>query len=259
MKKITSLSNKQLRIVRDLIKKPRLRRELGLFVSEGERLCMEIPAEYIDSIFLSEDYRGQIPEGFSELEKAGRVYQLLPELMRQISDTKTSQGILCLARMKKPEKLRGNFFLLLETIQDPGNLGTIFRTAEAAGVSGIIMNRECVDVYSPKVVRSTMGSLYRMPFVITAELPAVVDSLKKRGVTVYAAQLDGERMHYDCDFSAPTAFLIGNEGNGLSEEISAGASEHIRIPMEGGVESLNAATAATVLMYETLRQRRTAG
>lgn len=255
MKVITSLSNKYVREARDLLKKPRLRRECRLFVAEGERLCGEIPAERIERIFLTEDYAGRLPQGFSQIESAGRVYRLSRMLMEQISDTKTSQGILCVVRMKEAEKLRGDFFLLLETIQDPGNLGTMFRTAEAAGVTGIVMDQGCADVYSPKVVRATMGALYRMPFRIVEDLPAAVEQLKARGVRVYAAHLKAERSCYSYSFRTPTAFLIGNEGSGLSTALAERATDYLRIPMEGDAESLNAAAAAAVLLYETLRQR----
>ncbi len=255
MNKITSISNKYLKQVRDLQKKAKARRDSRLFIAEGERLCEEIPEGYIERIFLAEGYKGRLPKAFSTLEESGRVFEIPRDLMSQLSDTKTSQGILSVVRMKEAEKLKGDFFLLLETIQDPGNLGTMFHTAEAAGVSGIIMNRDCVDVYSPKVVRSTMGALYRMPFRIVEDMPKTVDLLKERGVSVYAAHLKGEKRHFDCDFRNPTAFLIGNEGNGLSDELAEKATDYLRIPMMGSVESLNAAVAATVLMYETLRQR----
>lgn len=256
MKKISSASNKYVREIRDLLRKSRSRREAQCFVAEGERLCEEIPEEFIQRMFLSEGYKGRLPRGFSRLEKEGEVYELPRELMAQLSDTKTSQGILCIVKMKAQGKLSGDFFLLLENIQDPGNLGTMLRTAEAAGVTGIIMNRGCVDIYSPKVVRSTMGALYRMPFRVVEDLGEVVEKLKSLNVQVYAAHLKGEKSCYDLDFRTPTAFLIGNEGNGLSEELAAKATDYLQIPMKGAVESLNAAAAATVLMYETLRQRR---
>jgi TrmH family RNA methyltransferase len=134
-------------------------------------------------------------------------------------------------------------------------MGTIFRTAEAAGVNGIIMNRECVDLYSPKVVRSTMGAMFRMPFLIVPDLQEEVRRLKSEGVQVYAAHLKGTKNHFQFDYHTPTAFMIGNEGNGLSDELSSLADQYLRIPMHGKTESLNAAVAATVLMYEVLRQR----
>jgi TrmH family RNA methyltransferase len=133
-------------------------------------------------------------------------------------------------------------------------MGTILRTAEGAGVTGIIMNRGTVDPYNPKVIRSTMGAAFRLPFVIVDDLAEAIDQMKRCGVTVYAAHLDG-KVFYEYDYKGGTAFLIGNEGNGLTKEISDKADQLIQIPMKGQVESLNAAIASTVLMYEVMRQR----
>lgn len=253
MIRITSTGNKAVKEVRELIKKAKVRREKGLFVAEGERLCAEIPEDRIEEIFLADGYHGRMPAGISEDDP--RILTVSLEVMEAMSDTKTSQGILCVVRQKTYERLQGDFFMILENLQDPGNMGTIFRTAEAAGVNGIIMNRECVDLYSPKVVRSTMGAMFRMPFLIVPDLQEEVRRLKSEGVQVYAAHLKGTKNHFQFDYHTPTAFMIGNEGNGLSDELSSLADQYLRIPMHGKTESLNAAVAATVLMYEVLRQR----
>ena len=147
------------------------------------------------------------------------------------------------------------FILVLEKLQDPGNLGTIIRTAEAAGVTGIMISRDSADIYNPKTIRSTMGALFRMRIYISDDLVRDMAELKEKGIVVYAMHLDGEEF-YDKDFRKPSAFLIGNEGNGLSDELSAAADEKMRIPMLGKVESLNAAISASVVSYEVLRQRR---
>ena len=146
--------------------------------------------------------------------------------------------------------------LVLDNLQDPGNLGTIFRTAEAAGVTGIILSSDCVDIYNPKVVRSTMGAVLRMPFLYVEDLPGAIGELKKEGILVYAAHLAGERAYDEEDYTTGCAFLIGNEGNGLRDEVAACADRRILIPMCGRAESLNAAVAAAVLMFEAGRQRR---
>lgn len=293
MERITSTGNKLIREVRDLEKKARARRESGLFIAEGERLCSEIPAAYIERIFVADDYSGRLPEFGSDTthgardaqtiaaagtnaaqasshplqpsdtsgqrnhasQRAPKIFQVPRELMEHMSDTKNSQGILAVVRQKKYTELPGDFFLILDTLQDPGNMGTIFRTAEAAGVDGILMNRDCVDVYSPKVVRATMGAMFRMPFMVSDDLPAEIQRMKSEGVQVYAAHLRGTKNHWDFDYRTPTAFMIGNEGNGLQDEIAALADTYLRIPMMGHTESLNAGVAASVLMYETLRQR----
>ncbi len=251
MDRITSGSNRLVREVRELQKKRKARKEAGLFIAEGERLCREIPTEAIERIFITDTYQGALPEGGND----ARLFRVPEKLMQEMSDTRTSQGILCEVRMRPEQTLTGDFFLLLEDLQDPGNLGTIFRTAEAAGVSGIYMSRECVDIYSPKVVRSTMGALYRMPFCVVPDLRETARSLRQQGVRVYAAHLKGTKKHYEYDYRLPTAFMIGNEGNGLTEALAAEADGFLRIPMKGQVESLNAAIAATVLMFEAARQR----
>lgn len=249
MEKITSGGNKLIREVRELERRARTRRERGLFVAEGERLCMELPADSIELLFTAEDYKGRLPETHA------RCIQVPRELMDYMSDTKSSQGILAVVRQKMYTALPGSLFLILDTLQDPGNMGTIFRTAEAAGVDGILMNRDCVDVYSPKVVRATMGAMFRMPFIVTDDLPAAIRQLKAQGVTVYAAHLKGTRAHWDFDYRTPTAFMIGNEGNGLQEEIAETADHYLRIPMCGQTESLNAGVAAALLMYEAKKCR----
>ena len=147
-------------------------------------------------------------------------------------------------------------FLVLEDLQDPGNMGTIFRTAEGAGVDGIFMSTNCVDIYNPKTIRSTMGSVYRVPFVIAPDLQDVFAWFKKQGIRSYAAHLKGKNSYDQEDYTRGTAFLIGNEGNGLRDEVADAAECYIKIPMCGEVESLNAAVASSVLMFEAARQRR---
>lgn len=145
---------------------------------------------------------------------------------------------------------------MLDNLQDPGNMGTIVRTAEGAGVTGVIMSRDCVDIYNPKTIRSTMGSIYRMPFYYAEDILKAIRKIKDAGIKVYAAHLDGEKSYDEEDYAFSCAFLIGNEGNGLREETSKMADHYIIIPMSGEVESLNAAIAASVLMFEVKRQRR---
>ena len=152
---------------------------------------------------------------------------------------------------RREQEGRDPLFLLLEDVQDPGNLGTMIRTAEGAGADGIFMTEGCVDVYNPKTIRSTMGSLYRVPFVCGASLLEVTALLKKEKITTYAAHLKGEKFFHEIDYHGGSAFLIGNEGNGLREETADLADTYLKIPMEGKLESLNAAMAAGLLMYQS--------
>ena len=195
-----------------------------------------------------------------ELRKHG-ITTVTDDVMKSMSDTQTPQGILCV--VKQPscviDDIMGNkkshLLLILEGLQDPGNLGTIFRTSEAAGVTGIIMSRDTVDIYNPKTIRSTMGSIYRVPFIYSEDLYTDLDKLRTHGISVYAAYLTGSVSYDKCDYRSDTAFLIGNEGNGLSDKALSHSDTRVRIPMEGSVESLNAAVSAAVLMYEAHRQR----
>ena len=147
------------------------------------------------------------------------------------------------------------FIIVMDRLQDPGNMGTIIRTAEGAGVTGILVSSDSVDPFSPKVVRSTMGSVFRMKICITEDLPGDIEKLRKAGITVFGTHLSGNEF-YNEDFTGAAAFLIGNEGRGLSDAVSRKADRLLRIPMEGKVESLNAGISAAVVMYEVLRQRR---
>lgn len=185
---------------------------------------------------------------------------LSDELMKKTADTKTPQGILFIARQPSwtERDVLGEkpLLLLTEDLQDPGNLGTIFRTAEAAGCTGLIMNRGTVDLFNPKTVRATMSAVFRQPFLYVEDLQEELRSLQKSGVAVYAAHLKGERYYDAPDYRGACGFLIGNEGNGLQEATADLAAEKILIPMEGRIESLNAAVSASILMYEAQRQRR---
>lgn len=254
---LTSGTNKQVKLLQKLQKSSRERRQRGLFVIEGIRMFREIPAKQLDKVYVTEQFYEKNRELFRDREPDDFIAE---GLMEKLSETQTPQGVLATVRMSaySLEDILGvqenPLLLVLENLQDPGNLGTILRTAEGAGVSGILMSRDTVDIYNPKVIRSTMGALFRMPFLYADDILDSVRELKRRGITVYAAHLQGEGF-YEKDYCRGTAFLIGNEGNGLTEEITALADEKIKIPMMGQVESLNAAIAATLMAYEALRQR----
>lgn len=256
---ITSTANKQMKELSQLIKKAKARKEAGVFVVEGSKMFLEAPKErahkvYVSEAFLEEKQNRQMLSGYEYEELSNAVFSA-------VSDTKTPQGILCVVEMPQYDfnkllKEESGLYLVLESIQDPGNLGTMFRTAEGAGVTGIIMNRTTVDLFNPKTIRSTMGSIYRVPFYITDDLKESLSLMEKAGITTFAAHLRGEKWYDEPDYQKKTAFLIGNEGNGLSDEMAQLATSYLKIPMQGKLESLNAAMAAGILMYEASRQRR---
>ena len=253
---ITTTQNKQIKQIIKLKKSARERRKQELFLVEGIRMFTEIPEEYLYKVYASEDFYNEHRVIFEHMD----VELVSPQVMKEISDTMTPQGVLALVKMMKYSledllEQEKPLFLVLENLQDPGNLGTILRTAEGAGVTGILMDRECVDIYNPKTIRSTMGSIYRMPFLIVDDAVGFVKGLKARKICTYAAHLHGVHSYREEDYTKGTAFLIGNEGNGLTDAMAEAAECLIRIPMEGKVESLNAAIASAVLMYEAHGQR----
>ena len=256
---ITSTANAQVKNLAQLIKKSKARTEQGVYVVEGIKMFQEAPAEEIVKAYISEDLfeKGTLAESLE-----GISYEVLKnDVFNHVADTKTPQGILCVMKQKKytlDQLTKGDspLLLVLENLQDPGNLGTMMRTAEGAGVTGVLLSRGCVDIYNPKTIRSTMGSIYRVPFLYTDDLLGAMDELHAKGICTYAAHLKGKGYYDEESYQKPTAFLIGNEGNGLSDELSDKAKQYIKIPMEGKLESLNAAVAAAILMYEASRQRR---
>ncbi|MBQ4046468.1 MAG: RNA methyltransferase [Lachnospiraceae bacterium] len=292
---ISSSSNPKVKDTLKLIQNRKTREETGLFVCEGIRLFHEIPRDRICRIFLSESFlhRPEAREILSPYRAAGQddgshsaresgsrstresgnesgnhgrqtqteVFVLTDSVFKSLSDTRSPQGILAVVRRRdwtldEILDLPGTpFYMMAENLQDPGNLGTIMRTGEGAGITGLILSRGTVDIYSPKVIRSTMGSLFRVPFLYTDDLSGVIRQMQERGISVYAAHLEGSVPYDTPDYRRASALLIGNEGNGLTDEVSRAAVARIRIPMGGKLESLNAAVSAAVLMYEVRRQR----
>lgn len=262
---ITSTSNIQVKNLIQLQKKAKARNAQDVFVVEGIRMFREVPKDRVVKVYCSEGFyeKARTEAIFRELESKTEI--LSDRIFESVSDTKTPQGILVVVKQyhysveeilqEKKEDREKPFLVVLEDLQDPGNLGTIFRTAEGAGVDAVLLSKESVDLYNPKTIRSTMGSIYRMPFVYCDDLPAEMERLKEAGIYTYAAHLD-QSVPYDApDYTMGCAFLIGNEGNGLSDRLTGLAQQKIRIPMKGKLESLNAAMAAGILMYEARRQR----
>ncbi len=256
---ITATSNKRIKHLVSLAEKAKMRNAEQVFLAEGSKMFEEAAEDRILEVYVSESYIEK--NGISEKLNTVGYETVTDEVFKKISDTKAPQGILCVLKqyaytLDDLFKKKNPVLVLLEDIQDPGNLGTILRTGEGAGIDGVIMSRETVDIYNPKVIRATMGSVYRMPFIYVNSLTETIDLLQKKGISVYAAHLKGKNYYDSFDFVKGTAFLIGNEGNGLNKETADKADSYLKIPMEGKVESLNAAMATGLLMYEAYRQRR---
>ena len=256
---ITSVNNGQVKNIIQLNQKTKARREQGLFVAEGRKMFGEAPADWIEKVYVSETLTSD-PALMEQVEKLP--YDIVADsVFRQMSDTQTPQGILTVLRRPSYtlEDILGGknpLVMVLEDLQDPGNAGTILRTGEGAGVSGVLLTRTCVDITNPKVIRSTMGSVYRIPFLYVESVVSLTQELKKHNIRTFAAHLKGRNSYDQESYTGGTAFLIGNEGKGLTEEAANSADCLIRIPMCGKVESLNAVMVSGILMYEAARQRR---
>lgn len=251
---ITSVSNSQIKNVQTLLKKSKERFSQGLFVVEGVRMAKEaVSLGIIEKVYLSESFEGKADFDGVPMEIVS------DSILAGVSDTVTSQGVIALVKIPKrdPSSIIENAkaVVMLENLQDPGNLGTIIRTAEAAGMDAVILSENSVDVYNPKVVRSTMGALFRMPVVYVQGFTELVREMGEKGWNTIAAHLSASIDFTEADYKGKTAVLVGNEGNGLTDAVTAAAVTKVIIPMEGQVESLNAGIAAALMMYEVKRNR----
>lgn len=257
---ITSTSNVQIKEIVALLKKSKERKEKKVFVIEGRKMFEEIcldPSRVVKAYF-AESY---VKEQYADKTIPEVPYEIVADsVFEAMAETVTPQGVLAIVKMPeyslKDMIADAGTLVLLEHLRDPGNLGTIIRTAEAAGVSGVILSKESVDIYNPKVIRSTMGAVYRVPFLYAEDFTALLQELRKQDVRLLAAHLKGKKNFDKADYSGKVGILIGNEANGLSEEASELANEKVLIPMAGNVESLNAAVAAALLMYEAFRNQK---
>ena len=258
---ITSLSNPRVKQVVQWQNKAKERKKDGVFLVEGIKMYEEAPESVIKETYILEETLEKL-QGTAVAEKLSRTgYEIVSkDVFLKMSDTQTPQGILCVVKRRQFDleellQVESPLFVVLEDLQDPGNLGTIVRTGEGAGVTAVLMSTNTVDIYNPKTIRATMGSIYRVPHIYIEDMGELLEKLHNAGVETYAAHLQGSDYYDSFSFAEPTAFLIGNEGNGLKKETADKAKHYLKIPMEGQVESLNAAIATALLMYETHRQR----
>jgi len=250
---ISSADNAQFKQLKKLASSAKERRKSGHSLIDGVHLLQALAHSGGQPLLLviragSEHH----PEFQPWLKQYRELPQLLMDekLFEQISPVDTPSGLLAVVETKVPGQHHHRFALLLENIQDPGNLGSILRSAAAGGVDAVYLSKGCVDAWSPKVLRAAMGAHFVMAIFERADLPAMTDKFDK----VIATHLAGEQSLYDLDLKRSVAFVFGNEGAGLSNELTALASHKIRIPMPGQMESLNVASAAAVCIFERVRQ-----
>jgi TrmH family RNA methyltransferase len=262
---ISSTANARVKNIVALQKKGKERKSQGLFVIEGRKLFEEVlrdAPEAICEVYVTEAYLEQ-PGHKELLEKVS--YEIVTDsVMKVMAETMEPQGILATVRIPQYDKKslmekKEAVWIALEDLRDPGNLGTVLRTAEAAGVTGVLLSDSSVDMYNPKVVRSTMGAIFRVPHFYLSDFLGELDLMRQAGATLYAAHLQGTQYYDEPEYEGCSVILIGNEANGLSDEATAKANCLVKIPMEGKAESLNAAVATSLFVYEAYRKRRNRG
>lgn len=259
---VTSKDNPLIKEWRRLCRETKRRRQSGCFALEGARLCgdaltsgLPVRAVLYTAAAL-ESYGAAVQPLLAVAEQA---VEIAPELAQYMADTATPQGVFCIAKiLDNPLGLdtidtMGRYGLL-EDIQDPGNLGTMIRTAEALGLDGLVLSAGCCDVYNPKVLRSSMGGVFRLPMLTGVSMPETIDTLQERGMRAYACVVDADVCPVQTVAFGPGSLcVIGNEGNGLRPETVAACAQRITIPMTGRAESLNASLAAGIVMWEMSR------
>ena len=254
---LTSRSNALIKRYRELVNDRKARKSSGLFPVEGEKLVREAlccGCELGDIAFVSESAEKKYPDTVKKLREQINTYTITDELAEYISDTKTPQGLFITVRhldkiLNLSTIYNSSRMLCLENLQDSGNIGTMIRTAEALGIDGVILSEGCADAFSPKVVRASMGSVFRVP-IYYSSVKEALDMLKEAGFAVYAAMLDKSAQPLG-SFAFPdkSAVVIGNEGNGITDDTAALCTGSVYIPIQGA-QSLNASIAAAIILWE---------
>lgn len=255
---ITSNQNSKIKLVRALLGRSKERREAGAFVAEGVRLVEEAAkGDWKFEIVLYDETlseRGKLQVEGLRL-KGVDVEEVSASVMKSLSDTESPQGILAVLKFSQsPVSNPLNFILIPDQIRDPGNLGTLLRSAAASGVQAVLIPPETTDAFAPKVLRSGMGAHFRLP-IHSMSWEDIENAVKLNALNVYVADMNGASC-WEMDLRQPIALIVGNEAEGASESARKLADGKISIPMSGETESLNAGVAGSVLMFEIMRQRR---
>ena len=253
------LSREKLKMVRKLGSSRKYRLEMRRFICEGIRLVEEgISCDCVDYVVVADRFKGVETDGSANLRNTTTLegvscFSVGDKTFKEISQTQNPQGVLAVCRMNENVSIDDikdeTTILMCDDVRDPGNLGTIIRTAESAGIDAIVLSENCVDLYNPKVVRATMGAILRMPICVGADLIEVLARGTWRGIALCG---DGELDLYEADLNGNIAIIVGSEAHGVSEMVVEACAAKVRIPMCAG-ESLNAAVAAGIVMYEWRR------
>ena len=257
---IASLKNTRGMEWRALNKSRGDRRSAGLFLAEGEHMAEEaLNAGKARALLVLETLRARYSRLIGQADgQEIPVYLLSEPVLHALSDAKTPQGVIAVCSLpdeKSESAFDGDVLVALDDVQDPGNVGTILRTLDAAGFSGLILSKGCADPFSPKALRASMGAVFRVPVYLSDSLPDTLNALKMRGFGVMAGTLDGDPFYSRGTDDRRNCVVIGNEGAGISRDVLAGVTKKVMLPMRGGAESLNAAAACAVILYDMLRTR----
>jgi len=251
---ITSRENPMVKEAASLLKSRKAREESGLFLAEGARLCAEAARSgvAVRRLFLTQEAKETYAEYLKDLiPAADDVQEIAPSVAEKLSDTKTPQGVfaVCAFPENRAELAKDGLYVVLDGLQDPGNLGTILRTCDAMDVRGVLLCASA-DPWSPKALRASMGCLFRLPVAVYKEAGEAFSALRQNGCAIFASTLSADSVPL-CDVRFPkrSAVVIGNEGSGIPEEDLAQCDVRVTIPMPGRAESLNAASAAAILIY----------
>lgn len=251
MERIESANNKIIKFTNSL-KVKKFRKQEGLFIAEGERLVLDA-IKYVNPSYII------VSENFYKKDFPYKTYEVTESIFKKLSETVSPQGILAVFKtdIKNTDSITPCNTVILNRLQDPGNLGTILRTAKAAGFDNIILDCECADIYNSKTVRSSMSALFNLNIFLSSSLKDDIELLKNKGFTVIGTTLQSDSVNlYKGDYEFPVAFIIGNEGAGMDKDLIDLCDKKVIIPMEDGIESLNASVAGSVVMYEILRRQK---
>lgn len=265
---ITSKDNPNVKTLSKLLSSKKIRSEMGLFVVEGMRNCVDLVLQSLDgevslfALFYTEEavlnYKKILPlDSFDRIDEKKK-FCITKEIADRISVEENNQGVFLVAHKLDREFTcedldKNGKYLVLNHLQDPGNIGTLLRTADAVGVSGVVMTGNCCDLYNPKVVRSAMGSIGRVKIFVENDFQKVCETFKSLGITTLAAVIKNGISVTEQDFSKPCAVVVGNEGQGLSDKDADLCDGKITIKMQGNINSLNAAVAGAVILWEMFR------
>jgi len=256
---ITSKENNTIKDIKKL-KEKKYRSEAGRFIIEGFRFVEEgLKSSFtIDKVVVRESVLDKFKEKFADYINANeeKIFVVSDSIFKGISSTENSQGVLAVVRMdNEVHESKDGIYILIDKVQDPGNLGTIIRTAHSAGCTGIIMTKGTVDLYNEKTLRSTMGSIFNITIIHENEELEFTKKLLNEKYNLVCSSLQTDKNFYEVDLVENAIIAVGNEGNGISDEVMNLATKKVKIPMLGNAESLNVAIAASIMIYEGVRQR----